>query len=203
MYPRTHRCCLLLTPGARMHFFKFYQLAAVLAFLQHAQITVALPSKRALFVPNLTQQPSSIPPELHKRLNNQWQSFLAPDGWKVSYITFAHFIPIQMAAFGLQGLYQAVMVHAVANQMTEQTPSNAIVITIGNFTLTLASNQKIPWALLQAFAARMWTVTGMGFTPGYTMSFVSPSGTILRANLRVSERGEDTSEGPSAPAPQG
>ena len=186
-----------------MRFLTVFQLAIVLSFLQYAQTTVAIRSKNSNFVPSLRLPASDNSPGLHKRLQNQWQSFLAPDGWKVSYITFVHFIPIQMAAYGLQGLYQTVMVQAVANQMTEQTPSNAIVITIGSFTLTLASNQKIPWALLQAFAARMWTLTGMGFTPGYTISFVSPSGTILRATLRVSERGENASEAPAAPAPQG
>ena len=47
------------------------------------------------------------------------------------------------------------------------------------------SNEEIPWAVVQAFAARMWAMTALGFTPGYSLTFVSPSGTELRVSLQV------------------
>ena len=47
------------------------------------------------------------------------------------------------------------------------------------------SNEEIPWAVVQAFAARMWALTDLGFAPGYSLTFVSPSGTELRVSLHV------------------
>ncbi|KAL6717374.1 hypothetical protein ACLMJK_005289 [Lecanora helva] len=182
----------------KMRFSISYFIAIVLFVLCHGQKVTALPSEKG---PSIS--PDDAPVDLQKRLGNQWQSFLAPNGWEVTYITFAHFIPIQVAAFSLQGLYQSVIVHAVSNQIADQAPSNAIMISFGDFSLTLSSDQKIPWALLQAFAARMWTLTGMGFTPGYTVSFVSPSGTSLRANLRVSGSRGQVGGKPAAPKPYG
>lgn len=49
----------------------------------------------------------------------------------------------------------------------------------------MRSNEKTPLALLQAFAARTRPVTDMAFTPGYSLTFVSPSGTELRVSLQV------------------
>ena len=36
-------------------------------------------------------------------------------------------------------------------------------------------------------AARMWTLTDIGFTPGYSLTFVGPSGIELRVSLQVYE----------------
>jgi len=178
------------------------RILAAVGISQSAWIIDSSPAEKGLLIRDFTYETLSESSGLHKRLENQWQSFLALGGFQVSYITFAHFIPIQVAAFGLQELYQAVQITALANQITEEEVSNAVFITIGSFTLTLSSDQKIPWALLHAFAARMWEITGAGFTPGYTILFRGPSGAVLRADLRVSRVGRGASRRPPTPEQQ-
>lgn len=166
--------------------------------------TLALPSKQdtALAFPGSPNISPPTSPILRKRLDNVWQSFLGPEGWQVNYITFAHILPLQLAAFGLQELYQAVAVSAYTYQLTYTPPSNAVVLSFGEFKLTLSSNVLIPWALVHAFALKMWAVAGAGFTPGYTIDFTGPNGTVLRASLRVSRAyREGSSSKPSAPKP--
>ena len=168
--------------------------------LQNAQSVPTFASGReGQSIRDLVGEPLSRPRHLQARMQDVWQSFLAPDGLKVSYITYAHFLPLQLAAFGLQGLYQAVMVSAVTNEMTQQEPSNAIRIKVGCFRLTLFSNQKISWALLKAFALRMWILAGLGFTPGYQINFVGPSGMTLRADLRISGQAGTIANPPQSP----
>ncbi len=165
---------------------------------------LALPSKQdtALTVPPSFEIPPPPSSFLRKRMNNVWQSFLGPEGWQVNYITFAHILPLQLAAFGLQELYQAVAVSAYTYQLTYTPPSNAVVLSFGEFKLTLSSNVLIPWALVHAFALKMWAAAGAGFTPGYTIDFTGPNGTVLRASLRVSrEYREGSSSKPPAPKP--
>lgn len=167
-------------------------------------VAVPLNTGSGLGVHEQSHVPPNGVPILSKRLQNTWQSFLGPDGWQVSYVTYAHLVPIQAAAFGLQDLYSTIAVSAFTNQWALQPPSNAIVITVGSFTLTLASNEKIPWALLHAFAARMWTISAMGFTPGYTITFESPNGTKLKATLSVEGFSKDAlnpSKGAPPPKP--
>lgn len=60
-----------------------------------------------------------------------------------------------------------------------------VVLRLGSLNLTIWPNEKISWALVQAFAARMWAVTDMGSTPGYSLTSVSPSGTELRVLLQL------------------
>lgn len=146
---------------------------------------------------------SAARPILHKRLTNVWQSFLGPEGWYVDYITFAHILPIQVAVVGLQQLYHTVAVQAFTNQLTNTPLTHSLVIGVGFFELTLSSNQPISWALLHAFAAKMWTVSGAGFTPGYTIQFLGPSGTVfLKAQLLVSQAfGGSLPSKPSTPKP--
>lgn len=167
-----------------MRYSAFLLLVATLVLAQYDP-TTASSTPRLVFARGQLPNVSIEQPVLGKRLQDTWQNFLTPNEWKISYITFAHFIPIQLAAIGLQNLYEAVMVSALAHQLASEVPSNVVVITIGNFTLTLRSNEKIPWALLQALAASMWTLSSMGFTSGYTIVFNSPNGTSMTATLSV------------------
>lgn len=128
----------------------------------------------------------ALPYQIHqKRRYDTWQSFLTPDGWKISYITFEHFIPIDVAAVGLQQLYAGLAASAFTSQHSSLAPSNAVGFRLGSLNLDMWSNEIIPWAVVQAFAAKMWAVTDLGFTPAYSLKFVSPSGTELRVWLEV------------------
>lgn len=166
---------------------------------------LALPAKlnTALPIPGLLDHSPPTSLVLRRRLNNVWQSFLGPEGWQVNYITFAHILPLQLAAFALQELYQAAAVSANTYRLTYTPASNVVVISIRGFRLTLSSNELIPWALVRAFALRMWTVSGAGFTPGCTIDFTGSNETVLRASLRVSgaNRGSSSSK-PLTPRPE-
>lgn len=120
-----------------------------------------------------------------KRLHDTWQSFLTPDGWKISYITFEHLIPIDVAAAGLQQLYIGLVASAFTSQYNFLTLSNAVVCRLGSLNLAMWSNDMIPWIVVQAFAGKMWAVTDLGLNPGYSLKFVSPSGPKLRVLLEV------------------
>ena len=168
-----------------MHVRVLFRIIAGIMLLQHTVAASALPNRRKLSNSEQSEMSLNDLSFIQKRRQDQWLNFLTPGGFKVSYITFANFIPVQLAAIGLQELYQAVMDSAMAYQVTAQAPSNSVVITIGNFTLTLSSSQEIPWVVVYAFAAKMWILSSFGFTPGYTIILKSPRGSELRANLEV------------------
>ena len=159
-----------------MRFSNLLCILAILLFLHDACASLGQDPKLGLA---LRERPHQ------RRRYDTWQSLLAPDGWKISYITFEHFIPIQVAAAGLQQLYLTLAVSAFASQYGSLAPSNAVVLRLGSLNLTMWSNEKISWAVVQAFAARMWALTDMGFTPGYSLTFVGPSGIELRVSLQV------------------
>ena len=146
-----------------------------------------------LLLHDTTANPVSIPkPDLalpyqknQKRLYDKWQYFLTPDGWKISYITFEHFIPIDVAAVGLQQLYIRLAAIAFTSQYNSLALSNVVGVRLGSLNFAMWSNENIPWVVVHAFAAKMWAVTDLGFTPGYFLDFVSPSGTELRVSLGV------------------
>ena len=118
----------------------------VILLSQNVSANIALDSK-----PDLASRD-----RLHqKRFYNNWQRCLAPDGWKISYITFEHFLPVQVVAAGLQQLYLTLAANAFASQYGSLAPSNAVVLRLGLLNLMMWSIEKIPWALLQTFAARM------------------------------------------------
>ena len=186
-------------PVANMYVQAFTRLVAVTLLLLFAGHVLAFPTdgypgKREEAVPSVDK-----PTSLLRRLDNQWQSFLAPEGMQISYITYAHLIPVQAAAVGLQHLYQQVMTTAQAYQWTQQTLSNSVTITIGSFTLTLSSTLPITWLSLHAFALKMWLISGSGWVSGYTIRFTAPSGDILQADLRIlgSARATTASSSPS------
>ena len=77
-----------------------------------------------------------------KRRYDMWQTFLGLDGWKISYITFEHFIPIEVAAVGLQQLYLTLAVNSFAGQYGSLIPSYAVVLRLGSLNLTTLSNEK-------------------------------------------------------------
>lgn len=101
--------------------------------LRNASAELALDPKPGLALRNQPHQ---------KRRYDTWQNFLAPDGWKVSYITFEHFMPIQVAAAGLQRLYLTLAVSASTSQYGSLAPSNAVVLRLGSLNLTMWSNER-------------------------------------------------------------
>ena len=191
-------CCI----SASMRITLFSQLLFASTILRNACTILALPNGRNLLSRNPSYQLVNNPSDLDKRLENQLQSFLTPQGLTISYITWAHFIPIQFAALGLQHLYEAIMTTAQYNQLIQTPLSNEVVITIGWFTFTLASNRTIPWIVLHGLAAKLWLASSLGWVSQYTITFVSPSGEELKANLRVSEGGGRTNPRPPAPPPR-
>jgi len=146
--------------------------------------TARPPSRNAASITREQALATLHPPAiLYKRRHDTWQSFLAPSGWKISYITFDIFLPIEIAALGLQQLYHALAVSAFTNQLTLTAQSNALVSRIGDFTLTFSSNEKISWEFVHDFAARMWAAEGVGWTMGYWIHFVAENGTRVSAVL--------------------
>ena len=190
------------TSVVHMHVQVLSRLIAALVLLLYTSHVIAFPRDQNPGIRQLPIQLFSESPSLVRRLNNRLQSFSNLDGMHVSYITYAHLIPVQAAAVGLQHLYQQVMTTAQNYQLTQQTLSNSVTITIGSFTLTLSSNQLVSWPILHAFALKMWLLSTYGWVSGYTISFVAPSGDVLRAELSVSGVGQAKDTSPSTPKPR-
>lgn len=145
-----------------------------------ANSTARLPATNIPFTNKEQALPPLHPPALlRKRREGALRRFHTLDGWKVSCITFNTFLPIEIAAIGLQQLYAALGVSAFTNQFTLTTQSNALVLSIGDFTLGFSSNENISWEFEHAFAARMWEAAGAGWTPEYRFDFEGPNGRRL------------------------
>lgn len=108
----------------------------VILLSHNASANIALDSKPDLALRDRLHQ---------KRLYNKWQRCLAPDGWRILYITFEHFVPVQVAAAGLQQLQQLYLTLAAnvfASQYGSLAPSNAVVLRLGLMNLMMLSMKR-------------------------------------------------------------
>ena len=105
----------------------------VILLSHNASANIALDSKPHLAFRDRLHQ---------KRFYNNWQRCLAPDGWKMSYITFEHFVPFQVAAAGLEQLYLTLAANAFASQYGSLAPSNAVFLRLGLINLMMLSMKR-------------------------------------------------------------
>lgn len=82
----------------------------IVSFLSALLMLVANSTARlpATSIPSINREQALAalhpPALLYKRREDAWQSFHTLDGWKVSYMTFNTFLPIEIAAIALQPL---------------------------------------------------------------------------------------------------
>ncbi|KAL8926853.1 MAG: hypothetical protein Q9208_002662 [Pyrenodesmia sp. 3 TL-2023] len=110
-------------------------------------------------------------------------------GWQAHFNLLDVVLPnYQMAATQLEEFYVDIL-GAVGDVWASEPARHIRECSLGEISLSLRSNQPIPWDWIQGFATDMIRGRGDALIASYKVTFVSVAGAIVVAHLRIANPG--------------